>query len=278
MSFAPDSGELHLLYHLCAQAVLPYDLSGKEACVVVLDMDGTFSVPRLVNQTQDQLRQRGTEIAEVEDLALRTLQHVHVFRPQSLDSASATLDALADYLFDQGRHYSFDRLVAFVALSSCSVFYWQDRLDMENAAFHAATSSAPNKPKAPPSNYVQLSTSLKAAIGLLRCPAIITTWHLGPMPQPPNQRSLRPSIPTLQPTLRLVIHRLPVRKFPANISIEEALRQTDDRQKAIEEGSIECFVNEWNLDERTLQVLQKVDLAFGIRITDNGVTVDEAES
>ena len=61
------------------------------------------------------------------------------------------------------------------------------------------------------------------------------------------------------------------------MSIEEALREAEARQKAVEEGRFECFVNEWGLDERTLQRLSRSGTGttgFGFRIGKDGVQIE----
>ena len=280
MSLAPGGGKTHLLYHLSGKAALPKHLGGRQTCVVVIDTDGTFSVPRLAAQIQTLLRSSTSDMDEEEtkDVVLTALHHIHIFRPQSLASATATLDALPTYLFDRKSHQSFDRALAFIAIDSASAFYWQDRVETEDAAFLAVTSVGSTKPPpAQPSGYTQLASSLKSAVNAFRCQAIITTWHLGPIPQPPHHRSFRPVVPALQPTLRLVVHRLPVRKLPLSISVQEALREAENRQKAVVEGKFECFVNEWGVDGRMLQALQRLGVGFGFGIVEEGLLVEGEE-
>lgn len=284
MSLAPGGGKTHLLYHLCAQAVLPSHLNGKQACVIVVDTDGKFAVSRLAAQIQHLLRTRYPDLFNAEgtqenldDETLTALKHVHIFRPQSLASTVATLDFLPNYLFNSTRHHSFDRQVGFIAIDTASAFYWQDRAETEDAAFLASTAATTgSKPPPPQSGYVNLASSLKSASRTFDCPVIITSWYLSPLP-PSNQhsqnsRSFRAQLPALQPDLRLVVHRLPIRKFPRGISVEQALREASDRQKAVEEGKFECFVNEWGLDERTLR---GIGGGFGFRIRSEGIVVGE---
>jgi DNA-repair protein XRCC2 len=53
------------------------------------------------------------------------------------------------------------------------------------------------------------------------------------------------------------------------------LREAAVRQKAVEEGKFECFVNEWGLEERLLRRLNGG--GFGFRIVDDGLLVEEIE-
>ncbi|KAK4539638.1 hypothetical protein LTR36_010464 [Oleoguttula mirabilis] len=283
-SLATGGGKTHLLYCLTALAVLPIYLNGKQACVVIIDTDASFSVPRLAEQlTLMMKKQQRTEASEsdIPDTVTSALKHVHIFRPQSLDSTFATLDALPNYLFDKSRHHSIDRPVGFLAVDSASAFYWQHRADEDDASLLQNTDPGQPTPSQP-TGYTRLATALKAASASFSCPVILTSWHLGAAPaslhsHTAEARSLRPSLPaplSQLPTLRLIVQRVSVRKFPAGISIEEARREAADRQTAVEEGKCEAIVNEWGVDERTLQKLQSVGAGFGFRIRDEGLTFD----
>ena len=274
-SIAPGGGKSHLLYHLTALAILSTHHAGNQACVIILDTDNAFSITRLANQLKLLLiRNAGPETetseAPINETILSALLHVHIFRPQSLASLIATLDSLPTYLFDKTKHYSFDREVAFVAIDSLSTFYWQDRAETEDAAFLATTTTTTlTKPQAA---YSTLSTSLKVTTITFTCPAIVTNWHLGPHQQ---ERSFRPTLPGLSPALRLVVERLPVRKFPPGIGIEQAQREAEDRQKAVDEAKFECTVNDWGVDERVLRKLQAAGSRFIFQINAQGVVIDD---
>jgi hypothetical protein len=283
MSIGPGDGKTHLLYQLCALAVLPRSMNGKQECVVIIDMDGQFAIPKLAAQIQLLLHHQSIE--SMQDLSeqrlgaelISTLKHVHIFRPQNLGSTIATLDSLPTYLFNQNRHYSFDREVAFIALDSASAFYWQDRSEVENAAFLAKT-QASRATSNQTSDYFNLATALKRASKAFDCPTIFTTWYLGPQQKARDgmvTRAFRPQIRPLQASLRLVVHRVPVRKFPAGLSLDEALREAADRQKAVGEGRFECFVNEWSSDERSLR--EPGSGGFDFRIVGDGLVVQEDE-
>ncbi|KAI7210337.1 hypothetical protein KC333_g8273 [Hortaea werneckii] len=295
-STASGGGKTHILYCLTAIAVCPRSSGGREACVIILDTDGTFSVDRLAQQIRKRLTTNRTTSSleehsdtDLDDAIFSCLKHVHLFRPQSLTSTILTLEDLPSHLFNPTNHHSYDRAVGFIALDSLSTFYWQQRSAEEEAALHALTE--PPSSHQPPSSkpYQHLTAALQNATRTFSCPAIFTTWHLGPTAQTSNQgpgphRSLRPALPaalTAQlPLLRLIVQRKPVRKFPVGISIEEALREAEDRQRAVEEGRFECFVNEWGVDERTLQRLLRSGTGttgFGFRIGRDGVDVESDE-
>lgn len=283
MSLGAGGGNTHLLYHLSALAVLPQAMGGKQACVVIIDTDNKLSVSRLLAQMKLLLNRHhlatSTEPAPDEmfhNEALQAIKHVHIFRPQSLASTIATIDSLPVHLFNQNRHYSFDREVAFIAVDSISAFYWQDRAETEDATFLATTTKQSSA--AQTSACFQLSTSLKAASKALDCLSIITTWYLGSqakVSEGMNLRSYRPQIPALQVTLRLVVHRLPVRKFPTGLSLANVVREAPERLKAVKEGKFECFVDDFGVEERLLRQLSGG--GFGFRIMDDGLFIDAQE-
>jgi DNA-repair protein XRCC2 len=282
LSLAPGGGKTHLLYHLSALAVLSRKYGGKQACVVIIDTDGKLSVIRTAEQIQLLLRKQQPPDSEgdwpdeiMREELFSALKHIHIFRPQSLASTIATINSLPTYLFNPNQHYSFDREVAFIALDSAAAFYWQDRSETEDAAFLTKTTT-PNTP-GQTSAYFRLATALKSAMKTFDCPAIFTSWYLGPQQREGDGtivRSFRPQILPLQADLRLVVHRLPVRKFPAGLRLEGALREAGVRQKAVEEGKFECFVNELGLEERILRRLNGCGFAY--RIVDDGLLVEEA--
>ncbi|KAI7265233.1 hypothetical protein KC345_g8533 [Hortaea werneckii] len=292
-SIASGGGKTHILYCLIVIAICPRSSGGREACAIILDTDGTFSVDRLAQQIRKHLTiNRTTSNAEegpdtdIDDIIFSCLKHVHLFRPQSLASTIHTLEDLPSQLFDQTRHHSYNRTVGFIALDSASTFHWQTRSDEEEAAFLASTEpqSPHQHPSSKPPNYQQLTTALRKATQTFSCPAIFTSWHLGPTPhlntQGPDPRSLRPPLPaTLSqlPLLRLIVQRKAVRKFPVGMSITEALREADARQTAMEEGRFECFVNEWGMDERTVERLSRSGggaMGWGFRIGADGMEVE----
>lgn len=245
---------------------------------MIFDTDSHFDVDRLAAQIRialDENNDSGSSESP-DDTILQALRHVHVFRPQSLASLTATLDTLPSYLFNQQRHFSFERAVGFIAVDSASAFYWQDRAETEDAAFYAKTSLEPAL-AAPASGYAAFTAALKNACATLQCAAIFTSHYLGPTSTTPHgARSYRPSLPpplAILPTLRLACQRTPVKKFPPLISLEGALREADDRITAVEEGKFECFVNEWGVDERTLRRIQGVGNGFEFQIRDEGLRV-----
>ncbi|KAF2767341.1 hypothetical protein EJ03DRAFT_156603 [Teratosphaeria nubilosa] len=284
MSDGAGGGKTHLLYHMLAQAVLPTRLANKQGCAVVIGTDGHFNIPRLAQQLHLLCSRRNHPPQTRTETVYSLLKHVHIFRPQSLASTIATLASLPTYLFDKTRHHSFDRPLAFIALDSASAFYWQTRAEEEEASLLATTTPGAAKPNSLPT-WAHLSTALKNASTIFSCPVILTSWNLN---QPTamqrhghgeeSQRTLRPSLPaplSQIATVRFIVRRVPVRKFPVGISIEEAKREAENRQNAVDECKFECTVNEWGIDERLLQKLERAGAGFSFTIKEVGLLVED---
>lgn len=276
----PGGCKTHLLYTLIASNILPAQLHGRESCVVVFDLDSTFDVVRLVQQLRLHLRESAKDTDE--SPAIETaLQHIHIFRPQSLASLIATVQHLPAYLLHSS-HPSLDRPLGLIALDSASAFYWQSRAAEEDHSFRNTTgSSSPTQAEPEPASYAQLATALMTAAKVFNAPVILTSWSLhAPPAQQHGQgpvRSLRPSLPAPLSALtstRFIVQRIPVRRFPAHISVREALREAGDRQRAVDDGKFECVVNQWGLDPRTVERVKGAGEGFGFRITDAGLIVD----
>lgn len=276
MSLLPCGGKTHLLYQLVAMAVIPTNLNGRQAAVVVLDTDGHFEVKRLAQHIRQvvvtHVKEDGVNDDDLDKIKLDCLKHVHVFHPQSLKSTITTLNSLPSYLFDAKKHHSFDRPIGLIALDSASAFYWQARSDAEDSAFQVDLGNT--APSNTSTQYAQLAAALKNATRILAAPAVFTSWDLNSAKSSsefgPNAHSIKPSLPppwqTLA-TLRLVIRRAEVRKLPIEVTVEEALRETVSRQKVVEQGKFQCFVNEWRIDERRLQKMQSEGVILGLSIT-----------
>lgn len=247
--------------------------------VVVIDMDGSFSIPRLAQVLSSTLaagqQKQSSDMQEADMLS--ALKHVHIFRPQSLASTVATVRDLADYLF-HGEHHSLDRAVAFIALHSASTFLWQQKAADEDAALPSSPSSRLSGEQ---SSFGQLASALKDASQAFCCPTVVTSWHLGAVPTSihgSDVHSLRPSLPmplSGLPVLRLVLRRKPVQKYPAGISVEQASREAGNRLAAVEEGRFEAYVNDWSMDERMLQKMQRIGAGFSFGIKESGVDMDD---
>ncbi|GAB7345858.1 hypothetical protein MBLNU457_4111t2 [Dothideomycetes sp. NU457] len=292
------NGKCHLLYYLVAVAVLPRHLhstfiGGHDGATIVMDNDNRFSVPRLIQIMQHLMNNKiaQAKMSSASETQLPTskdadgaieaaLSHVHIFRPQSMESLLATITNLRDYVFDPESHYSSHKRIHSIMLSSASAFYWQDRCDMDTAAALSTTSASGTTNLKPRSGYIQLATSLRSISAELSCPVIYTTWTTSSVQ--PGSTAIRPSLPNPWPTLpflRLVVQRRPVRKLPGAISAEEALRDRKDRSEAVAEGWFDVSVNGYNSEEWTDGVRESLKRmggggGFAMRIWQEGVNID----
>ncbi|GAB7358806.1 hypothetical protein MBLNU230_g4030t1 [Neophaeotheca triangularis] len=268
-------------------ATLPQQFGGQQATVAFIDTDSSYSVKRQARIMQDIVsRHPEPPNHNSQDVVETALSHVHVFRPQSFLSLTATVQGLPTYFLDGDLHYSLDRRLAFIAIDSASAFYWQEKAESEEAAFLASTEGAARRAGSTPTGYAQLSKILREACKTLNCPAIVTTRQLNAVQsktrdyqhygQEQEENSVRPQLPALNPTLRLVVRRLPIRKLPPGIGVEDAAREAENRQKAVGEGKFECSVNQWDLDARTVGKVQRSGGdGFGFRVVEAGVECDD---
>lgn len=248
----PGSGTTHLLYALTATAILPTANGGQNACVAILDTDGTFSISRLVQQLQFQLQLQLPPDSPTLKIAL---SHIHIFTPQSLPSLIHTLTSLPSYFLNSTAHPSASRRLAFIALDSATAFDWQGRAAAEQESehrFHTNTRPIypepdPAKPSLPAA-IQSLSHSLPVPI-LLSRPA-----HLTP--------------PHMQPAVRLVFNRTPTRGFAPTLSVSEALREAPEREKAVRAAG-------WGVKVFACKGRVREIVAIGMRIGESGVELDD---
>ncbi|KAI9036940.1 putative Rad51 family DNA repair protein [Aspergillus affinis] len=154
-STSSGAGKSQLLYYLAATAVLPsmfagQRLGGHESAIVFIDTDGRFEADRLRTIARgivnDRLLQNlGPEpqsipsapsalsTPDLESMLSSSLQHVHVFRPESSAALLATLHNLETYLYDLPRHFSSSRPLHAIFIDSAGAFFWQDKLHDEVA-------------------------------------------------------------------------------------------------------------------------------------------------
>jgi hypothetical protein len=261
---APEtcSGKSALIYHAVASAVLPRffngsKIDGKNGIAVVFDTDDRFDASILQRTIKNTIGQKLQQINETEaastiDLDANTglnpdlnvkvnitsqdldkvsteiLSQVHIFRPQTFQSLLATLDQLPLYLFELHSH----RAVQTIILDSASAFYWQLRADQELRKIQAldGQNEAVRIGPATPS-YLALIQRLRSLSEKFECSVIVSTWDLAPSNQPLISR-LNPTLP-VTPNVRLEVYRSPTRRFPDNISVEQAHAQRSLRDDAV---------------------------------------------
>lgn len=274
------AGKTQLLYYIIAKMVLPdrhnsTALEGKNGAVVFFDTDGRFDVQRLLQIMTSHIASRVSEedsIADTQELIERSLQHVHVFQPRSLDGLLGTLEGLKKYLFDTTAHFSSNRAVHGLFIDSASAFYWETRADFENDRLTALNAKAPGAstaamPPPKPNPYTLLINRLRSLQQTLNCAVIATSTASRFKDAATGEQSIRtlPAPWPSFPTTRLIVRREQVRKFAMGIAWEDAERDKLLRQDAVEKAQF--VANSLHGGE-----------GFRFAITRNGVRMMEKEA
>lgn len=323
------AGKTQLLYYMTARAILPrtyggISIGGLEAAVVWMDADDRFDVYRLRNVARELLRQaresvdeemvdKDTELfshAQLTELLTLSLQHVHVFRPQSSSALLATLCTLDKYLYDLSRHHSASRPLHMLVIDSVTAFLWQDKLRDEVARTEEIGRSraeidqqrALKRTFHLSDLYTELVHELKRLQSRFGCAIVYTTTVSsgrppvsntsgqsgppGPYDRPPSQTpSLRPALPApwgTFPVLRLVVRRDTVRPFPPAMSAHDARRDASMRQSVVHQGKFSAWVNAWGREEWPRRVIDGVNwynggcFSFYVRAT--GVEIPQPDN
>ncbi|KAL4928214.1 uncharacterized protein BDV17DRAFT_282192 [Aspergillus undulatus] len=326
-STSSAAGKTQVLYHLCALAVLPAEfngvlLDGFDSAVVFIDADGRFDAERLravargiVQSTlQNQTGAKDPPNAAIKAMIAESLQHVHVFRPQSSLSLLATLQSLDTYLLNTSRHVSTNRALKAISIDSATAFLWQDKLQEEIARTEDIGRSAAETERSRREKesfhiadlYADLVGALKRLQHIFDCAVIYTAtasffggratenqnqntpapYGYGYGSYNPHDTALRgPSFRTplpppwgLFPTLRLVLQRDVVRPFPPGVTVLEARRNAPMRQEVVMRGKFSGSVNGWGREGWTRTVLEELKRrgggGFGVRIGREGVFFD----
>ncbi|KAJ5428934.1 hypothetical protein N7445_010388 [Penicillium cf. griseofulvum] len=298
------SGKSQLLYYLTALAILPRKhgdilVRGQEAAVVFIDTDNRFDAERLRTVARGIL-QRGLsgETPDLESLLVSSLQHVHVFRPQSSSVLLATIHTLDSYLFDLSRHRSASRPLQLIAIDSVTAFFWQDRLRDE-----VARTEEIGRPQAEIDSerelktrfhlsdlYTEVARELKSLQSQFQCAIVYTATVSGARlyssdPQGFHSQarvpSLRPALPAWGtfPTLRLIVHRSSVRQFPLSMTAHAAAKDAPSRQSVVQQGKISAWVNPWGRDEWPRRIVEAIEAntggSFSFYIRDSGVEMTD---
>lgn len=255
--------------------------------MVVLDLDNNFSVLRLQQILSSHLRSLEVPLQE-EDIAslIRiSLQHLHIFRPQSFRSLLATIESFSTYLFDIQSHFSANRAIGLLVLNGLSAYLWQDRLDAEEAGLIDGGMEREKNGKVV-QKYRDLVVALSRAQQILECTIIATNWGLAPVQYTSGHPALRPHLPSIWTnfcTLRLVVERNTVSKLGPGMSAEEAAKEGLQRQEAVDESGFSCWVNWWGSEGWKDEVREEVNsrgrgAAFSFRIDGDGLMIDQGES
>jgi hypothetical protein len=307
------AGKSQLLYYVAAVTVLPstfHDVSigGREGAVVLLDTDGRFDVERLYtiaegmiwhalhadlkvlkvdDHAAEQNPEDGINEDEIDSVIRDSLQHVHIFRPQSSFSLLATLKGLDQYLLDLTKHISAARPLRAMLLDSASSFYWQDRLRDEVARTEeigrSAAETARDRDQKQsfhiPDLYRDLVTEMRRLQHLFDCAVLYTTWGVSRAPPSvtipyarlgPGPPSFRPHLPppwgTTFPTLRLVTQRDAVRAFASDATTVEMERDAPLRQRVVTQGKFSAWIDSWGKEDwpgSVVSALNRMDTQGG---------------
>ncbi|KAL4814688.1 hypothetical protein BDW67DRAFT_186487 [Aspergillus spinulosporus] len=310
------AGKSQVLYYLAALAVLPSKFNGKSlngsnAAVVFIDTDGRFDAERLRTVARGIVLDRlGDTVASdtenhgaVEAMIFTSLQHIHVFRPQSSLALLATLQSLDAYLLDLSRHASGNRALQAIIIDSATAFLWQDKLQDEIARTEdiGRPVAEIERERLQRENfyladiYADLVTILKQLQNTFDCNVIYTATSFGgrstekpSMPygsynpldtalQTPSFRSPLPSPWGLFPTLRLVLQRKVLRPFQPGVSVQEAERDAPMRQEVVMRGEFLGSVNGWGREDwprRRLEELKRRGAQFMFNVKQNGVALN----
>lgn len=292
------AGKTHLLYYIITATILPVSVDGckwggKGGAAIVLDTEGTFDVNRLVQimetYVDKMLGQKSVADDSLADVARRSpvinaLQHVHIFRPHSLASLISTIQSIKSYMFTFSDHHSSNRQLELVTLDSATAFFWQSKNAEEIARFETAAQVIDHRK--PTNNYYQqLVDSLHNVQMRFGCTVVATSWGISPVqPQiPDSSRSFRHVLPPIWQsfcTLRLAVAMDVVKKFPPDMAVEQAWKDAEARQAAVEEGNFSVWIDPWGIENWSDDVRQKLKSSerngwFSFRITSNGLDMDD---
>ncbi|KAG2417865.1 hypothetical protein HFD88_000964 [Aspergillus terreus] len=319
-STASAAGKSQLLYYLTAIAILPsrcgpHQLGGRESAVAFIDTDGRFDVERLRTIAQGIIRKRlpdqdaTTHADDIRSIIITSLQHLHIFRPQSSASLLSTLQHLDTYLFDLTRHFSATRPLHAVFIDSASAFFWQDKLHDEVArvedigrAYADIEHDRRHKQSFYLSEmYADLVAELKRLQHRFSCALIYTTtaWSGRPATTGPGDSnpgpftlyephlstlkfpSARPSLPApwgTFPTVRLLVRREAVRPFPSDMTPAEAQADAAMRQGVVLRGRFSAWVNGWGCEDWPRRIVDRLDSMnwgmFAFHVRNDGVHID----
>ena len=305
----PCSGRTQLLLYIISLFLLPkvYDripIHGQEAAIALMDLSSTFPILRLSKIMRQQIQAATAKSSSktkdeqgISKLVHASLDHLHIFRPQSSAAFLATVKSLAShFLDDTTKHYSANRRLAAIIITDLDAFYWQDRqasqeaedaklLEAENHPEHVLERTKPPHTESLLSHrYRALISSLQSSQNLFDCPIVATTSALyNPSHTHIAGRrhlTLKPHLPSVWNkfcTVKLLVQKTPVPRFPPEITVEEAERERKQRQDVVERGECEVRVDWWGSDGWAKEVREGVGRmrALGFRVNGEGVFISE---
>ncbi|KAL4962898.1 putative Rad51 family DNA repair protein [Aspergillus stella-maris] len=312
-SISSAAGKSQVLYYLCALAVLPSVFNGTalgfNSGIVLIDTDSRFDPERLRTIARGIVHsklQAADESEAVEAMILASLQHAHVFKPQSSSALLTTLQSLDTYLFDTSQHASSNRPVKAIFIDSATAFLWQDKLAEEIARTEEIGRSAAEIERERFERgtfhigdlYADIVTALKRLQHIFDCAVIYTTIFFSgrqaantnsSVPygsyNPLDSALTGPAFRTplhppwgLFPTLRLVLQRDTVRPFPPGVTASEAKNDAPMRQEVVMRGEFSGSVNGWGREDWPMRILEELKRrgggTFGFRVGKEGVAFE----
>ncbi|KAL8636846.1 MAG: hypothetical protein Q9228_005809 [Teloschistes exilis] len=289
---SPCSGKKQLLYYLIIRLLLPLEhgninLRGRGSAVVLLDLGNTFSLLRLKRIMMGYVyscvgnASRPLSIEVINALVRASFEHLHVFRPLSLLSLLATLSHLQSYLFDTSSHVSANRALGAIVVNDADAFLWQARL--EDAEDEISMSSSAQKPGLLANRFRELVAQLRILQSIFSCLVIATSSALSSLTyvridglHVPILQSHMPSAWKAFVTARFVVQRETVRKFQYGMSVEEAAREAQQRQEAVEKSAFSARLDwsesgAWREDTRNAIKTMGVNTDVNFKVTSESV-------
>ena len=291
---SPCSGKTQLLYYAAAISLLPVtykdvSIQGKGGAVVWIDTDGRLDILRLrdimMTHVSSCLDHSGDQVSELQEgldkeYLETSLQHLHIFRPQSSAALLKTLESISAYLFDNHRHYSNARRLQAVIFDGLSAFLWQDRMEKDNdlGGDYQRNDTFVQR-------YRLVVDRLRDLQNTFECVIIASSWSLSPLGMASARPTMRPHIPAVWNNfcaLRIIVARDGVTKFGPGISAEEALLEGPKRLEAVQKRTFTGQINHWGSDEWRDDILESLrslgkNVAFSFRVTEHGVKLFDTE-
>lgn len=289
---SPCSGKKQLLYYLVTRLLLPLEhgninLQGRGSAVVLLDLRNTFSLLRLKRVMMGYVyscignASRPLSIEVINALVQASFEHLHVFRPQSLLSLLATLSNLQSYLFDTSSHVSANRALGAIVVNDADAFLWQARL--EDAEDEISTSNTALKRGLLTNRFRELVAQLRRLQSIFSCLVIATSSALSSSTyvridglHVPILQSHMPTAWKAFVTARFIVQRETVRKFQYGVSVEEAAREAQQRQEAVEKSAFSARIDwseseAWREDTRNVIKTMGVNTDVNFKVTSESV-------
>lgn len=221
---------------------------------------------------------------EISSVVSDSLNHLHIFRPQSSSSLLATLASLPSFLLSSpSTHLSTNRRLGLLAINDLSAFLWQDRLDADEetappASIHAEKANSTLFLE----RYRTLISALRHIQHLFSCTIVTTNWGLAPVTSIAGHPALRPHLPSLWNSfcmIKIVVERNRVSKFGPGLSAEEAKMEGVQRWKAVEKSDFSGCINWWGNEGWREDVTEgikglKLGGRFTFNVTGDGIVMD----